>query len=212
MAEVNPIIPNGQMAYDIRSKTMGLGDGQTAWDDLPRVGVPYPPSDGNVYVMVNGKWAKLSWDDITIDIPPSISSALDLSIELGQTLTYTITATDAEDATFTVSNMPEGMTYNDATHTVTWEVPADADWTKLYRFTATVATESGTDQQIINIMLVVPEAWKPKITPNQVITVAVGQEMSPYQILGQNITVNVVNEPEPEESGGETGNEDNNAG
>lgn len=192
MADVNPIIPAGQPAFDVRNKVMSIGDGETAWNDLPKVGVPYPPSDGNVYVMVNGQWAKLSWDDITIEIPPSITSALDVSIELGQTLNYTITASNAEDATFSVSNMPEGMTYDDNSHTVTWAVPDDADWTKIHRFTATVTSDVGTDQKAINIVLVVPEAWKPKITPNQVITLAVGQEMSPYQILGQNITVTAV--------------------
>lgn len=199
MAEVNPILPEGHLGFDRRNHVMSYGDGVNTWDNLPKVGVPYPPSDNNVYVMINGRWARLDWDDITIHIPPLITSALDTSVELGQTLTYTITADDAEDATFTVSNMPQGMTYDDTTHTVTWEVPADADWTRVHQFTVRVANDAGADQQNINVVLIVPEAWKPQITPNQVITVAVGQEMSPYQILGQNITVTEI----PESSEGE---------
>lgn len=194
MAEVNPIIPEGQLAFDRQNKVMSVGDGTTTWRDLPRVGVPYPPSDGNVYVMINGQWGRLDWEDIVVRIPPNITSELDVEVYLGQTLSYTITASDAEDATYTVSNLPEGMTYDSDTHTVTWDVPADADWTKIYPFVVRVENENGADQQVINVILKVPEEWKPKITPNQVITVAVGQEMSPYQILGQNITVTAVDE------------------
>lgn len=192
MAEVNPILPLGHLGFDRRDKVMSVGDGETTWRNLPKVGVPYPPSDGNVYVMVNGKWGRLDWEDIVVHIPPNITSALDLQVYLGDTLTYTITANDAENATYTVSNLPEGMTYDSDTHTVTWDVPTDADWTKIYPFVARVENENGADQQVINVILLVPEEWKPKITPNQVITVAVGQEMSPYQILGQNITVTSV--------------------
>lgn len=202
MAETNPVIAEGQLAFDRLNKIMSIGDGTTEWRDLPKVGVPYPPKDGNVYVMVNGKWGRLDWDDIVVHIAPNITSALDLQVYLGQTLTYTLTADDATDATYTVSGMPEGMTYNSETHTVTWEVPADADWTRIHTFTARVETDNGADQQTINIVLLVPEEWKPKITPNQVITVAVGEEMSPYQILGQNITITSVETSEEDDSEG----------
>lgn len=198
MAEVNPVIAEGHLGFDRRNKIMGMGDGSTPWDRLPKVGVPYPPSDNNVYVMINGRWARLDWDDITVYIPPRITSALDVSIELGQTLTYTLTAEDAENAEFTVQGLPQGATYDSATHVVTWEVPADADWTRVHQFVARVSNDAGADQQTINIVLVVPDAWKPIITPNQVITVAVGQEMSPYQILGQNITATDVTSEETE--------------
>lgn len=196
MAEVNPIIPEGELAFDRTNKVMSVGDGVTPWADLPRVGVPYPPSDGKVYVMVNGKWASLDWDDITINIPPNITSSLDVSVYLGQTLTYVLTAADADGATYSVSNLPTGATYDSATHTVTWAVPADADWTRIYQMLARVENDAGVDQQLVNITLLVPEEWKPKITPNQVVTVAVGEEMTPYQILGQNITVTEIEEEE----------------
>ena len=202
MAEINPIINEGGLAFDRINHIMAVGDGVNQWADLPKVGVPYPPSDNNVYVMINGRWARLSWDDITVNIPPRITSELDVSVYLGQTLTYVLTAEDADGATYSITNLPTGATYDSSTHTVTWEVPADADWTRLYQMQAAVSNDAGTDQQVINITLVVPEEWKPKITPNQVITVAVGEEMTPYQILGQNITVTEVEE-EPEEQSGE---------
>lgn len=185
----NPIIDEGQLAFDRTVKTMSVGDGVTHWIDLPKIGVPYPPNDDKVYVMVNGQWAILDISNVNILIPPVITSALDVTVELGQNLTYVITANNADDATYTATNLPSGATYTDSTHTITWDVSADADWTVIHSVNLSVANDAGTDQQVLNIVLTVPESWKPKITPNQVISVVAGEEMTPYQILGQNITV-----------------------
>lgn len=56
LESLNPILLPGEFGFDVTKKLLKIGDGTTAWNDLPAL-LMQAPKDGKRYVQVNGEWA-----------------------------------------------------------------------------------------------------------------------------------------------------------
>jgi LruC domain-containing protein len=120
---------------------------------------------------------------LTVGTPPTITSALTATGTTGQQFpTYTVTASGNSPITYTASNMPAGLTYDQATHTING-TPTTAGPTNV-ALTATNAF--GTDSKILVITItqgVVP----PVITSSLTAAGTTGQSFS-YSITASGTT------------------------
>ena len=56
LESLNPILLPGEFGFDVTKKLLKIGDGTTAWNDLPAL-LMQAPKDGKRYVQVTGEWA-----------------------------------------------------------------------------------------------------------------------------------------------------------
>lgn len=80
--------------------------------------------------------------------------------------------------------LPDGLTINENTGVISGTPNVQPG---TYTATITVTTNYGSDSKTITIVVEIPESWKPKIEPNQTITLIAGEEMTPYEVRGTNV-------------------------
>ena len=110
----------------------------------------------------NATYTNVTYCDITVpapqcgtNVPPEITSSLQIGGVVGQAITpYVITATGTEPITFDATNLPSGLSYNAATHTISGTPPAAGT------FNITLSAENfmGTDTETLVLVVTQPTA------------------------------------------------------
>ena len=129
---------------------------------------------------------------------PVITSAPYVEANIGQTFTYQITTSfvDSERQVYSVTNAPQGSSFDSSTGVLTWDVPVSyisTNNSNTVTFTAGVENSTGTASQAVTVLLVVPRSALPSITAGQTVTVEESEAMTPYQVAGTNTAVNAGN-------------------
>lgn len=110
----------------------------------------------------NATYNNVTYCDISLpapqcdaNVPPDITSSLQIGGIAGQAITpYVITATGTEPITFNASNLPAGLSFNSATHTI-GGTPAAAG---TYNITISASNVMGEDVETLVLIVTQPTA------------------------------------------------------
>lgn len=86
---------------------------------------------------------------------------------------------------WSAQNLPNGLSIGEATGIISGTPTTPGQYTS----SLTVTTNYGTDTKTISITVLVPDSWKPTIAGDQTLTLVAGEEMTPYTVLGTNISL-----------------------
>jgi len=131
--------------------------------------------------------------DCSAPIKPAITSSLNAAGTVGAPITpYVITATGTDPITYSATNLPAGLTFNPATHTISG-TPTAAGVTNI---TLVADNMVGTDTKILVFSVITP-TYPPVITSSLSAKTTVNQSFS-YEITAEGttpITFNATNLP-----------------
>lgn len=89
---------------------------------------------------------------------------------------------------WSAQNLPNGLVIGESTGIISGTPTSPGQ----HLVALTVTTNYGTDTKNITIIVVAPDSWKPSISSDQSLTLVAGEEMTPYSVLGTNITLTQV--------------------
>ncbi len=87
---------------------------------------------------------------------------------------------------YTAIGLPNGLTINENTGVITGTADAEPGE---YIATITVETNYGSTTGTIKIKIEIPDAWKPVIPDGQIIYATADEEITPYQVIAENVTI-----------------------
>ena len=89
MSDANPLLARREVAVEIDTGKIKVGDGVTLWNDLPYAGggLDWPESDDNVYVIKNGAFVQARLVEQTTEWEPVIDDELEIVLTLDDDMT-----------------------------------------------------------------------------------------------------------------------------
>jgi hypothetical protein len=100
MSEANPLLARREVAVEIDTGKIKVGDGVTSWNDLPYAGgggFEWPESDDNVYVIKNGAFVQARLVQQPTEWEPIIDDENDIVLTLDEDMTpYQLTGRNLE--------------------------------------------------------------------------------------------------------------------
>lgn len=89
MNSVNPLLARREIAVEIDTGKIKVGDGENYWNDLDYVGSSFdlPPNDDNVYFMKNGEWQPVTIVDQPSEWVPDIDDTQEIVITFDEDMT-----------------------------------------------------------------------------------------------------------------------------
>ena len=99
MTAANPLLARREIAVEIDTGKIKVGDGVHNWNDLPYAGggVEAPASDNNVYVMKNGQWIQATLVEQPSEWEPAIDDTDEIVLTVDQDMIpYQLTGNNVE--------------------------------------------------------------------------------------------------------------------
>ena len=93
-------------------------------------------------------------------------------------------AKNITSVTWSATNLPSGLSINTSSGVITGSTNVQPG---TYTAKVKVVTNYGQDEKDITINVAVPEAWKPVIDPNQVISGTADEAITDYTVTGTNV-------------------------
>jgi hypothetical protein len=89
MSEANPLLARREVAVEIDTGKIKVGDGVTLWNDLPYAGgsFSWPEHDDNVYVIKNGAFVQARLVQQPNEWNPVIDDALEVVLTIDNDMT-----------------------------------------------------------------------------------------------------------------------------
>ena len=89
MSDANPLLARREVAVEIDTGKIKVGDGVTLWNDLPYAGggLDWPESDDNVYVIKNGAFVQARLVEQPTEWEPVIDDELEIVLTLDDDMT-----------------------------------------------------------------------------------------------------------------------------
>ena len=101
MTAVNPLLARREIAVEVDTGKIKVGDGDHYWNNLPYAGgetsssLELPASDNNVYVMKNGQWVQATLVEQPSEWSPAIDETENIVLTMDEDMTpYQLTGTN----------------------------------------------------------------------------------------------------------------------
>ncbi|MDP2723710.1 MAG: LruC domain-containing protein [Bacteroidales bacterium] len=189
-----PGTQGSQITADDDSQTSG-GSSITGYVDLWVKGNhDISPNQGTKGPHVTYHAYTVSAPSCDVNVAPTITSSLQIGGIVGEAITpYTITATGTEPITFDATNLPDGLTYNAATHVISGTPTVAGN----FNINLTASNFMGDDTQ--TLVLVVTQPTAPPVITSALSASATVDESFNYTLTASgtgSITYNVTNLPD----------------